>query len=273
MSDDFIVEPAPVPTAVPYRRADVALRIGVIGIAAAAVVAVAILLFGTSAAPTGTLAAGQGSSGLPDLTVDELNGGGPGFRGGIHGFGGVTITAINGSSLSLETVDGWTRTITVDSGTTYSRSGDTIALADLAVGDEIAFKQTREADGSWTIDAIVVIPPHAGGMVTAVTGSTITVKGRDGSTATIKVTGDTTYKVNGDSAKLADIKVDMLLIAEGTKNSDGSLTATEVKAADPDSFEGPGRHGFGFKFGFGPFDGRGDSPKATEAPTATGSAS
>src|SRR5206468_1026908 len=111
------------------------------------------------------------AAGAPDL----LNGG-PGFRGGGPAFGGITITAINGNNISLKTADGWTRTITVDSGTTFSKSGATIALGDLKVGDEVGFRQTRETDGTFTIDSIAVILPHAGGEVTAVTGSTITLK-------------------------------------------------------------------------------------------------
>lgn len=276
MADDFTVPPAPVATvAPPDRRTAMLARIGLLGIGAAAIVAVALLVFGSSLVPRGTLAAGSGTTGSSDVTIETLNGGRPGIRGFGHGFGGITITAISGNNLSLETVDGWSRTITVDSGTTYSKSGDTIALADLAVGDEIAFRQTREDDGSFTIDAIVVIPPHAGGEVTAVNGSTITLEGRDGSTATVTVTGDTTFEVNGDDATLADVKVGMFLVAEGTENADGSLTATDVKAVDPDSFPGPGRHGF--KFGFGPWfdsgDKDGSNPDATPAPTADTGAS
>jgi hypothetical protein len=273
MYDDFTVVPAPVATAVDQRRTATLARIGLLGIASAALVAVAILAFGSTASPAGTLAAGDGSGGSSGGLVEALNGfrGGPGFRGG-HGFGGITITAISGSSISLETVDGWTRTITVDAGTTYSKSGDDITLGDLAVGDEIAFRQTREDDGTWTIDAIAVIPPHVGGEVTAVDGSTITVTRRDGTSATITVNGDTQFQVNDDNATLADVKVGMFLIAEGTENADGSLTATEVRAADPDSFA-PGRHGFGFKFGRG-IDGPKDAnPDATAAPSASGSAS
>jgi uncharacterized protein DUF5666 len=277
MADDFTVPPAPVATvAASDRRRATLARIGLLGIAAAALVAVALLAFGSSLLPRGTLAAGTGTTGSSDVTIETLNGGGPGVRGFGHGFGGITVTAISGNDIALETVDGWTRTITVDSGTTYSKSGDTIALADLEVGDEIAFRQTREDDGAFTIDAIVVIPPHAGGEVTAVNGSTITLQGRDGSTATVTVTSDTSFEVNGDDATLADVKVGMFLVAEGTENADGSLTATDVKAADPDSFPGPGRHGF--KFGFGPWfdsgrDKDGSSPNATPAPTADTSAS
>lgn len=281
--DEFITPPAPVlanatPTAtVAAPRSGTALwaRVGLLGIGAAAILAAAILLFGSTASPLGTLAAGTATD--DQGAVANANGGGPGFAGGPggrggfgHGPGGITITAISGTNISLETLDGWTRTITVDAGTAYSEDGEDIALADLAVDDEIAFRQTREDDGSFTIDAIVVIPPNAGGEVTAVSGSSITVSRRDGSTTTINVNAGTTYQVNGAAATLADVEVGMVLMAQGTENADGSLTATEVRAANPGSF---GNHaGRGFKLGPGP-DGPwgGTKPDATEAPTATDS--
>jgi hypothetical protein len=278
MNDDFTVpaapvSPAPAATPVTDRRTASLARIGLLGIAVAALVAVAMLAVGTSFAPTRTLARGDSTNG----TIEGLRGfGGPGFGGrGGHGFmlGGITVTAISDNEISLETEDGWTRTITVDDETEYSKSGDGITLADLAVGDRIGFRQTLEDDGTWAIDAIAVILPHVGGEVTAIDGSTITVEGRDGTTSTITANGDTSYQVNGDDATLADIDVGMILIAEGTENADGSLTAIEVKAADPDNFPGgPGRHRFGFGFGPG-FDLDGDSPNATDAPEADASAS
>src|SRR5690242_18958468 len=175
-------------------------RIGLLGIAAAGLVAAALLIFSSTTSPTGTLAAGT-TGGSSDTTmngpVDLLNGLGPGGRGGDHfGFGGITITAISGNSLSLKTAVGWTRTIAVDTGTTYTRSGATISLGDLKVGDQIGFRQTRETNGTFTIDSIVVILPSAGGEVTKIDGSTITVTQRDGTTATITVDGKTTYAVN-----------------------------------------------------------------------------
>ena len=282
MNDDFTVPPAPVTpdsAAAPAadRRTATLARIGLLGIAAAAFVAVAMLAIGSSFAPTRTLAGSDSTDGTTG-TVEGLSGfgggpgGGPGFggRGGGFMFGGITVTAISGNDISLETEDGWTRTITVDDETEYSKSGDEIGLADLAVGDRIGFRQTLQDDGTWTIDAIAVILPHVGGEVTAVDGSTITVEGRDGTTSTITVNGDTTYQVNGDDATLADVEVGMVLIAEGTENADGSLAATEVKAADPDDFfGGPGRHGFGF----GPGLDWNDNRNATDAPEADASAS
>ena len=249
-------------------------RIGLAGIGAAALIAVAALAFGSTVTPTGTLAAGSTTTGATDTSgVNELHGG-PGLRGGRGGpgFGGITITAISGSDISLATDDGWTRTITVDDGTTFTKAGEDIALGDLAVGDTVGFRQTLEDDGSWTIDALAVILPHVGGEVTAVDGSTITVELRGGTSETINIGSETNIVVNGDAAALADIEVGMLLVAEGTENADGSLDATRVKAGDrglrgpDDGFGGRGFHGPGF--------GGGDAgPDATAAPEATGAAS
>lgn len=278
MNDDIRFEPAPVAVASaagPAARTQALARIGLLGIGAAALIAAALLIFGSTASPAGTLAAGTTNG--TNATIETLNLGGPGFGGGRgfgRMFGGITVTAISGSDISLATEDGWTRTITVDADTTFTKGGDTITLADLAVGDQVGFKQTLEDDGSWTIDAVAVILPHVGGEVTAVSGSTITVERRDGTTATITVTAGTSYQVNGEDATLADIEVGMFLVAQGTEDASGALTATEVWAADPGSFGGPGRHGFKFGpgFGFG-FDGDKDvDPDATAAPTADTSA-
>lgn len=213
-------------------------RIGLLGIGAAALIAVAALAIGSSAAPTGTLAGSNSTSIGATGSVNTEDGGdlhgGPGFPGwrGGRGFGDVSITAISGSNISLATEDGWTRTITVDEGTTYTKAGDDVTLGDLAVGDNVAFRQTREDDGSWTIDAIAVILPHVGGQVTAVDGSTITIELRGGTTATVNVGSDANVVVNGDAAAAGDIRVGMRLVAEGTENADGSLDATRVRAGD-----------------------------------------
>lgn len=268
MNDELTITPGPVAAvARPAGRAQLA-RIGLLGIGVAALIAAAMLILGAGASPTGTLAAGtEGSSSGTTGTTETMHGfrGGPGRPGFGHGPGsGITIAAIAGSELSLETVDGWTRTITVDDGTAYSKSGDAITLGDLAVGDEIVFRQTLEYDGSWTIDAIAVILPRVGGEVTAVDGSSITVTRRDDTTATVNVDASTEYIVNGDVATLADVAVGMFLIAAGTENADGSINATDVRAAERGTFRGPGK---GFGFGHGPGHDRYEvDPQASEGP-------
>ena len=105
--DEFLTPPEPVHATAVQRPAQASLaRIGLLGIAAAALVAVAT-------APSSLLAAGttSGTANEPAVVYDLNGGGGPGFG---RGMGGVTITAISGNSISLATEDGWTRTITVD---------------------------------------------------------------------------------------------------------------------------------------------------------------
>ena len=166
--------------------------------------------------------------GLPGLSD-----GFAGFAGPHAGFGAgtITITAINGSSIALETVDGWTRTISVTDDTQLSKDGEEIALADLEVGDRIRFRQTVDDDGHWTVTAIAVVSPSVFGQVTAVDGDSVTLSQRDGSTVTVHVVVTRTFTVGGETGQsIADIEVGMIAAASGDENSDGSLDATRVRA-------------------------------------------
>ena len=232
--------------------------------------AVAVMGASPSASSTTGASPAPAASGAPSSEPKDGDGGsrdfgrfggfGFGGRGGF-GFGGITITAINGSNLSLKTEDGWTRTIAVTSATAIARVGKTIALGDLKVGDQVKFRQDRATDGSFTITAINVILPSISGTVTKVDGSTITVQRRDGTTATIHVGGDTTYRIAGDDTPaLSDIKVGDVIIASGTQRTDGSLDAEAVAAG------GPGR---GDSFGGRGFPHGDKGPDASPAPSLT----
>jgi hypothetical protein len=228
------------------------LRLGVVGLAAVALLATAALALGASPSPT--TGANDGTAVFPPAAGGPMGGMGAGpldlggFGGGRGGlFGDITITAVDGANLSLKTADGWTRTITTTADTQITKGGKTIAAGDLKVGDQIVFGQKKNDDGTYAITAVRVILPVVGGTVTGVTGSTITVKQRDGSSATIDVNGSTTYKVGGvTTAGLTDVKVGMYLTAEGVKGSNGNITASQVRAFafGIDGFGG-GRHGWG----------------------------
>lgn len=159
---------------------------------------------------------------------------GPGWDDvpGMVRLGGVEITAIDGSELALETVDGWTRTITVTRDTEITKSGDTIQVEDLAVGDEIRFHQERNDDGTFTITRIAVVEPHVAGTVTGKSDSTITVEQRDGTSVTVHVDASTSFRVEGASgaADIDDVESGMVIVASGELNADGSLNASRVLA-------------------------------------------
>lgn len=264
------------PVSVPVERTGPAplLRIGLVGAAAAALVAVGILAATASATPGGILAANPGASSSPAAGVPGNGPGrGPGGwrmggRGGGMSFGGITITAISGSRISLKTPDGWIRTITIDGSTTYPQNGATAALSDLKVGDEIQFRETRGTGGTYSINAISVVAPHAGGTISSISGSTLKVTLPDGTSTTITVGSATTYDVGGNrSAKLSDLKTGMIVTATGTRAADGSLAATAVRAFDPSTMP---------MKGFGDFDhgipgmGPNANPNAPATPSSTG---
>jgi hypothetical protein len=162
--------------------------------------------------------------------------GGPAFRG--IGFGQVTIVAIDGSSLSLKTDDGWTRTISVASSTKLTKGGATIALGDLKIGDQIRFAETRNSDGSFTITAVEVVVPHVAGTVSATSASGFTVTARDGTVWTVTVNASTTYTKGmklggGGSASKADVAVGDEVDVAGTQGTNNTITALSVRIALP----------------------------------------
>jgi hypothetical protein len=258
----------------PHRRID-AGRAGLL--VTAGVLVVIGLAAAMSVVPSAASGADPSASpapaatGAPDSSAAPARPGPKGDRPSWNGFGipfgplgragfGDTITAIDGSSLSLKTDDGWTRTITVTSSTTITKAGKTIALGDLAVGDHVRFAQQRNDDGTYTVTTIVVVLPTVVGEVKSIQGDTITVTQPGGTTATIHVGSGTTYQIGGSSGSLSDIKVGSVVIAEGTQRSDGSLDAQAVRGGQMRPF-GPGP---GFKGGRGPKPGA-----ASPAPSST----
>ncbi len=148
----------------PGNSRSLPVRIGIVAGSALLLVVGAVAAMGASpAAP----AAGDQANlavAVPD-TVTEVAPPDHRLGGGIAGrgiFASITITAIDGSSLSLKTDDGWTRTITVGSSTEITKGGETVALGDLAVGDEVCFTQERATDGTYSITAISSRPADAG---------------------------------------------------------------------------------------------------------------
>ena len=173
-------------------------------------------------APTGGSQAGS-------LEHGRFGPGGMGMRG--HGpFGAITITKIDGSKLSLQTEDGWTRTIDA-TGATVTKAGQTVQLSALKVGDQVVFGQERQTDGTFKITAIRVVLPSVTGIVTAVDASSVTVAIGDGTTKKIVVNSSTVYRVGGTDASKSAVVVGIRISAEGTLATDGTFTASAVEVA------------------------------------------
>lgn len=167
----------------------------------------------------------------PDTTATDPSADHRG-RGPKGGFGRstISITAIDGTKLALVTDNGWTRTIDA-AGATVTKDGAAAAVSALQVGDRIVFRETRSDDGTYTITAIEVIQPSATGTVESVSGSTITLTARDGSSQKITVTSSTTYELAGQASTRDAVVAGVQIRATGTLGSDGTLTATSVRIA------------------------------------------
>jgi hypothetical protein len=156
--------------------------------------------------------------------------GGPGMAGGRMGggLGQVSITAIDGSRVSLQSATGWTRTIDVSS-VTLRRAGSTISAADLKVGDHVALGETRgTTPGSFTLQSVTVVLDQAAGTVSKFDASTITVTGFGGRATTITTSSSTVYRRAGVKIGRGDIAVGARLTASGTSAGAGSLAAEAV---------------------------------------------
>jgi hypothetical protein len=152
-------------------------------------------------------------------------------RFGARGFHDITIKAISGSNVTLATDDGWTRTIAVTSSVELSKGGQAIAVSDLKVGDQVRFRQTRNDDGTYTVQAIAVVVPSVRGTVSDVSATGFKVTTRDGSVWTIAINGSTKYHFGTGTGALADVKNGAVALVQGTSTGDNALTALTVRVA------------------------------------------
>lgn len=144
---------------------------------------------------------------------------------GYHGL----VTAVNGSTITVQDRSGTKRTIKVSSSTSFLRAGQAISLSDIKSGEQVGAAGTLNSDGSLNAEVVHIDLPHVGGQVTKISGSTITTSDRHG-THTIQVSSSTVFMNDQTQQRisLSSLKVGDNIHAEGTLNSDGSLAALIV---------------------------------------------
>ena len=210
------------------------LRVG------ATIVGAGLLIIAAAATSLAASPAPSASNGGSTTDPDAGQGVGPlglgrghddGDRFGRFGLRDVSITAIDGTSVTLGTPDGWHRTVAIGSSVTLTKGGQTIALGDLKVGDQVVFRQQRNNDGSYSVTALAVVVPTIHGTASAVTPSGFKVTTRDGSVWTVTVNGSTTYKYGQGTGKASDIKDGQAVAVAGTVSGDNAMTATRVRVA------------------------------------------
>ena len=212
--------------------------LALIGALLLTVVALAAFAVGVASGGPSTAQAAHAAQATTIPGHPELGPGwyGPGSLRGSAGQVAITIAKIDGSKLSLQTTDGWTRTIDA-TGAAITKGGQTIAVTALKVGDQINFREARQSDGTYKITTIEVLVPTASGTVTAVGSGSVTITQFDGSSKTLALTGSTTYSEAGATVSKSAVVVGVRISAQGTVDSAGSFTATAITIA-PSSVQG-----------------------------------
>ncbi len=140
-------------------------------------------------------------------------------------------SAVTSSGFKVTTRDGSVWTVTVNGSTKYAYGQGDGSLADVKDGTTVVVSGTTTGDNAITALSVRVAPDRAVGTVTAKTADSITIKKRDGSSLTVHVDADTTFRVAGiANAKLSDITVDMAIGVTGRARADGSIDADAVVA-------------------------------------------
>jgi len=186
-----------------------------------------------------------------------------------------TVKSVGDSSVTLTQRDGTDKVVQLTGSTTYQLAGAASKAAAstkaaLTVGAAVDAEGTTATDGTFTAALVTIRAAQAGGTVTAKTGTSITVTTRDGSSLKIDVDSSTTYLVAGTTAPtLSNVAVGAIVIAEGTRTTDGTFSATVVRAFAAGSGFGPGM-GPGMRGGRGmPWGPGGPAPQPTSTPAGT----
>jgi hypothetical protein len=204
--------------------------------------------FAISQGGSGSAASASASSGVVASQVAStaqstpVSGAKHGFRGGQgQGFGnmagrfggGLTVSGVSGDTITATGRGNQTITITVTGATKYTEAGAAATIADVVSGTKIAVQGTHSTAAAETATSIEILLPTEGGVVTAVSGSTLTIKGFDGSSHAVTLGASTRYQRDGQSASESDISAGASIMAEGTTAADGSLHAMLVNIQTP----------------------------------------
>jgi len=181
---------------------------------------------------------GHGGKGHADRDKSYAGRGHAGRCDGDHGMYGhhgviLRVKSVNGTTISATTWGGRPVTVTVSGSTLYREDDMSATLSDVHAGSMILVRGSRVGTDTIAATWVMIVLPHLAGVVTAVNGSTLTVTGFDGVSHTITVNGQTRYERAGQPATLADVKVGTAIVAEGTENPDGSLSAVAVMIQVP----------------------------------------
>ena len=132
-----------------------------------------------------------------------------------------TITTIDAHAITLKTRDGQTAQVAIDDKTQYRKGREAAILADFKVGDMVFVRGEKTGENAWQAAVVGARGQGAGsggnfaegmgkrfisGEIKSIDGTQLTILRLDGVTQKISVDEDTSFRKNGESVTLADLK-------------------------------------------------------------------
>jgi hypothetical protein len=132
-----------------------------------------------------------------------------------------TITAIDAHAITLKTRDGQTAQVAIDDKTQYRKGREAAMFGDLKVGDTVFVRGEKNGENAWRAAVVATRSQADGpggdfaegmgkrfiaGEIKSVDGTQLTIQRPDGVTQKISVDEDTSFRKNGESVTLADLK-------------------------------------------------------------------
>ena len=152
-------------------------------------------------------------------------------RGGPGGDLSGVVQTVTSSSVTVLRSTNATFTAVISSTTKIelALTRATGTTSDIQVGSNVSIQGRQNKDGSITAERIMVEPSgtRVNGSVSAVSGTTITLANQN-STTTIVTTTSTKFLKGTIATTISDVTKGLMVTVYGTKQSDGSISATYV---------------------------------------------
>ncbi len=183
------------------------------------------------------------------------------FRGmGVAG----TITAIAANSITLKTRDGQTATVNLTDNTQFNKDRQPAKLADFKVGDMIFVRGQSSGQNTWQAERVAERSGMGGGgmgtgggmgqggfrdalgktlivgQIKSINGTQLVITRPDGVDQTITVDENTSFRKQGESITLADLKAGDHVFGRGELKNNVFVPAV-LNLGDPGMMMGRGR--------------------------------
>jgi hypothetical protein len=154
-----------------------------------------------------------------------------------------SVTEVGSDHLKIHTKSGDDVTVAVNAATIIRANDHLAGLADIKVGNRVSVDAHVNADGTFTALRIEVENEHGGGngnddhgaeltgVIASISTGGISVT-TSGGTVTVKISSTTTIRHGGTTLTASDLKSGNRVEVKGTRNADGSITATSINVED-----------------------------------------